>query len=205
MILTLHANTSAEEIRTRRSRQQPPRRAEDSALSVPHDIFSPAERSRRMREIRTTGTKPEIVVATLVRSLGARFTRNSRTLPGSPDLSNQTRGWAIFVHGCFWHGHANCLKTKSGGEGRIPLTNRLFWTTKISGNRERDRRALRALRARGFRTLTIWECQLRRPGPVISRIHRLVRTTERSAHNNYSAVKTQRRKDPRPSSRSRLR
>jgi DNA mismatch endonuclease (patch repair protein) len=93
--------------------------------------------------------------------LGHRSRPNVSTLPGSPDLSNQGKKWAIFVHGCFWHGHRNCSKTKGGKAGRIPVANKTFWEEKISTNRTRDARKAQELRRIGYRVLTVWECDVK--------------------------------------------
>ncbi|MFZ4600058.1 MAG: very short patch repair endonuclease [Terrimicrobiaceae bacterium] len=125
------------------------------------DIVSPAKRRSMMQAVRQKQTGIELEVARIVRRLGHRAKANAATLPGRPDLSNQRTKWAIFVHGCFWHGHPDCPKTKGGKSGRIPASNRRFWAVKISGNRRRDAIKARALRARGFRVLTVWECEVR--------------------------------------------
>lgn len=136
---------------------------------VPRDV-----RSKMMRAVRQHGTGPEIEVRKVLRALGSSFRTCNRDLPGSPDIANRRRRWAIFVHGCFWHGHQNCAKTKGGMSGRIPASNRLFWEEKIRGNRIRDRRKCRELRNRGFRVLTIWECELRDVAKVKYKIGRFL-------------------------------
>lgn len=129
---------------------------------------SSEEVSRRMRAVRRTGTKPENVVQDLVRELGCRFRVGSRSLPGSPDLANRRAGWAIFVHGCFWHGHRGCpLAT-------VPKTNTEFWVTKVEGNRLRDRRKARELRALGITVVTVWQCETRKPARLAARLGRLL-------------------------------
>ena len=97
----------------------------------------------------------------ILRDLGIHYRLNHPGLPGHPDFANRTRGWAIFVHGCFWHGHRNCRKTKGGKSGRVPATNVKFWAQKIDANRERDARKERELREFGLRVLVVWECELR--------------------------------------------
>ncbi|MBZ5637550.1 MAG: DNA mismatch endonuclease Vsr [Acidobacteriia bacterium] len=114
-----------------------------------------------MQAVRRSGTEPELAVRRALARIGVRHRASSSRLPGTPDVVNLRRSWAIFVHGCFWHGHRNCLKTKGGAGGRIPVSNRSFWTSKIAANRERDSRKGSELRRRGFRVLTIWECQSR--------------------------------------------
>jgi len=125
------------------------------------DIVTAAKRRSMMQAVRQKQTDIELEVARIVRSLGHRAKANALTLPGRPDLSNQRAKWAIFVHGCFWHGHPDCPKTKGGQSGRIPVSNRSFWAAKIAANRSRDGVKARALRTSGFRVLTVWECEVR--------------------------------------------
>jgi len=139
---------------------------------VAEDIVTPAVRRRIMQSVPRRGTRLELVVREVVAAYRVRYRLNATDLPGSPDIANKSRRWAIFVHGCFWHGHANCKKTKGGARGRIPASNRAFWAVKIADNRRRDARKARELRRRGFRVLTIWECQVcdaRRLDRILSR------------------------------------
>jgi DNA mismatch endonuclease (patch repair protein) len=125
------------------------------------DIVSADKRSDMMRRVKQRRTPPELRVASLLRELGVRYRLNNRRLPGSPDFSNQASGWAIFVNGCFWHGHKNCAKTKSGTRSRVPVQNRRFWRAKIADNRRRDARKCWQLRRLGLRVAIVWECSLR--------------------------------------------
>ncbi|MBI1814412.1 MAG: DNA mismatch endonuclease Vsr [Deltaproteobacteria bacterium] len=120
--------------------------------------------SRRMATVRSTDTGPERAVRSMTHALGARFRLANRGLPGSPDLANRSRRWAIFVHGCFWHAHLGCPKAMS------PKSNKVYWRRKLRMNRARDRTVVGALRARGFRVLVIWQCELRAPGRVVRRL-----------------------------------
>jgi DNA mismatch endonuclease (patch repair protein) len=125
------------------------------------DIVSSVKRRQMMQAVRRHGTDIEIAVRLAVTRLGHHARANAATLPGRPDLSNQREKWAIFVHGCFWHGHRNCRKTKGGGAGRIPVANKTFWEEKISTNRTRDARKAQELRRIGYRVLTVWECDVK--------------------------------------------
>jgi DNA mismatch endonuclease (patch repair protein) len=87
--------------------------------------------------------------------LGGRYRLNARHLPGKPDIVLAGRKLAIFVHGCFWHGH-DCARG-----ARVPKTNRDYWVGKVARNRARDQAALGALTAAGWRTETVWECELK--------------------------------------------
>lgn len=120
------------------------------------DVFSIDKRRQVMRSIRSFGTRPEIIVAHWLRSRQIRFRRHPKYLPGRPDFVLIDYHAALFIHGCFWHGHQHCKK------GRIrPQTHSDFWETKIEGNMRRDRKAARELRKIGFAVLTVWECRLR--------------------------------------------
>ena len=145
--------------------------------SVPgsRDIVDVATRSKMMRAVRQRGTRPERAVRAIVTGLGFKYRLNARGLPGSPDLSNLRAGWALFVHGCFWHGHRNCQKTKGGRGGRIPLTNQAYWSKKMDDNRRRDQRQARQLRAMGLRVRTIWECELKDPERVSRKLAKFLR------------------------------
>ena len=117
------------------------------------DKLTPEQRSENMRRIRSAGTKPEMVVRSLAHRLGFRFRLHAKDLPGKPDLVFRSRRKAIFVHGCFWHGHS----CKEGQ--REPKSNMDYWRGKISRNKERDALHLSALEAKDWTCLIIWECE----------------------------------------------
>lgn len=124
-----------------------------SVGGVKYAIALNDETSKRLARMPRERTKPEELVRRALSRLGTRFSTKNRSLPGSPDFANRLEGWAIFVHGCFWHRHAECRRATT------PIRNRIFWLAKFADNRRRDRRAIRALRERGFRTLVVWECR----------------------------------------------
>lgn len=115
-------------------------------------VTDPARRAL-MRRVRQKGTLAEKIVANICRELGLRYRLNVRSLPGSPDLANKTKRWAIFVHGCFWHQHEGCPKAT------MPKRNARFWRDKFEANRERDARKTRTLRSAGFKVAIVWECE----------------------------------------------
>lgn len=117
------------------------------------DVFSPEERSRIMRAVLGSQTKPELVVQAIVRALGRRPRLNDATLPGRPDLVFPRLRKLIFVHGCFWHRHP-CAAGRS-----TPASNVDYWLAKFARNRRRDRKVKLLLRDAGWQALTIWECQ----------------------------------------------
>ncbi|THF93313.1 MAG: DNA mismatch endonuclease Vsr [Sulfitobacter sp. SK025] len=108
-----------------------------------------------MRAVKSADTGPEMIVRRLLHKLGYRYRLHRKDLPGKPDLVFPSRKAAIFVHGCFWHGH-DC---KRGA--RTPKTNTAYWTNKIRHNVERDTKAINALKAAEWRVFVIWECELR--------------------------------------------
>lgn len=115
----------------------------------------PTDDARRalMQRIRQKGTPAEKAVAEACRSLGLHYRLNVKSLPGSPDLANKSRRWAIFVNGCFWHHHKGCAL------GTTPARNRDFWRVKFAANRSRDARKIKELRNAGFRVVVVWQCQ----------------------------------------------
>lgn len=128
------------------------------------DNLTPEQRRRCMQRVRTAGTGPELAVRALLRELGHSYRTKNPDLPGRPDLANRSAGWAIFVHGCFWHGHRGCSRAC------LPATNHAFWARKIRLNVQRDRAAQRQLRARQYRFVVVWQCDLRRRHRLRDRI-----------------------------------
>jgi DNA mismatch endonuclease (patch repair protein) len=141
----------------------------------PHDIVSKETRSRMMRAVKQRDTEPEIKIRAMLRSLGVFYRTRNRDLPGSPDIANRKRRWAVFVHGCFWHGHENCKKTKGGRTARIPVINRRYWTQKLLENCERDARKHKNLKELGFNIITVWECELADISALTRRLSRFFR------------------------------
>ena len=117
------------------------------------DVFSKTKRSWVMSRIRGKNTAPEKLVRRLLHSHGYRFRLHRGDLPGVPDIVLPKYRTAIFVQGCFWHGH-NCK------DGRRPSSNTAYWNEKLRRNAERDVRNLRKLRRMGWRCLVVWACQL---------------------------------------------
>jgi DNA mismatch endonuclease, patch repair protein len=113
---------------------------------------------KRMQAVQRFNSEPEKVVQVILRTLGYRFTTHARLLPGKPDIVLSRARKIIFVHGCFWHGHAGCKRAT------IPQRNRKLWIEKIQKNKIRDRNASKRLLKTGWRSLIIWECEIRKPG-----------------------------------------
>ena len=116
------------------------------------DRLTPERRSRLMARIGSRNTLPELRVRSLLHRLGYRFRLHRRDLPGTPDIVLPRFGKAIFVHGCFWHGHVCKV-------GKMPKSRKDYWGPKLIANRERDARKRRQLTAHGWRSLVVWECE----------------------------------------------
>lgn len=119
------------------------------------DTLSPSDRSKLMRRVRNKDTGPELAVRRALHAAGFRFRLHRKDLPGSPDIVLPRYNVAVFVHGCFWHGH-NCRR------GKLPQDNADFWTNKIDRNRARDATASEALIQAGWVVETIWQCEIKR-------------------------------------------
>jgi DNA mismatch endonuclease (patch repair protein) len=118
------------------------------------DRITRKARSALMSKIRGKNTTPEIRIRKLLFSLGYRYRLHDKRLPGCPDIVFVSRKKAIFINGCFWHGHS-CKR------GAKPTSNTEFWELKISGTISRDRKNKAALRKIGWSVLTVWQCEMR--------------------------------------------
>lgn len=113
------------------------------------------QRSRAMSAVRGSNTQIEKTLRSALHHRGFRFRKNVRSLPGRPDIVLAKHNCVIFVHGCFWHQHKGCKRSK------LPTTRRAFWTKKLTDNIQRDQRQANELRSDGWRVITVWECQLK--------------------------------------------
>lgn len=126
------------------------------ASCVEQTSFAGLTRSQLMARVRSSGNKTtEERFRRVLREMCIAGWRRNYPLPGRPDFVWPRAKLAVFVDGCFWHGHA-C------GRNLTPRTNVAFWTKKIQGNCGRDRRVNRELRRRGWTVVRVWECALRR-------------------------------------------
>ena len=118
------------------------------------DVVDVETRSRMMSNIRSKNTSPELLIRKALHARGFRFRVHAKNLPGTPDLVLSKYKAAVFIHGCFWHGH-RCHYFK------VPQTRQEFWLEKIGKNQARDEQQIASLRAQNWRVLTIWECAVR--------------------------------------------
>ena len=120
------------------------------------DRMTPQQRYKCMSHNRANNTRPELILRRWLWHRGYRFRLNVRRLPGSPDIVLSRYHTAIFVHGCFWHGHNGCKYYT------VPKTNTDFWVAKVARNQERDQDVWRQLEAKGWHVIIVWECQLKK-------------------------------------------
>lgn len=119
------------------------------------DVVDGSTRSRMMAGIKGKNTKPELLVRRYLHLRGYRFRLHRNDLPGKPDLVLPKYKLVIFVHGCFWHMHADCFYSK------LPATRVEFWKDKLVGNVARDQLHVSRLNLTGWRVIVVWECGLK--------------------------------------------
>lgn len=118
------------------------------------DVHSREQRRKNMSAIKHRDTKPELQIAQLLQELQLDFQAQVKVLDTRPDFYLPQQQLAVFIHGCFWHGH-HCHLFK------VPATRTDFWLNKIEGNRNRDQQVRRILNLNGIRYLVVWECSLK--------------------------------------------
>jgi DNA mismatch endonuclease (patch repair protein) len=120
------------------------------------DRLSKEERSLNMSKIRSKDTLPEIRIRKALWRMGYRYRLHYKLLPGKPDIVIIKQKIVIFVHGCFWHRHKNCI------EASRPKTNSDYWETKINKNIERDKKCQKDIKELGYKVVVIWECSVKK-------------------------------------------
>ncbi len=119
------------------------------------DVHTKEQRSYNMSQIKGKDTKPEMLVRRFLHANGFRYKLHDKTLPGKPDIVLPKFKTVIFVHGCFWHGHKGCKYFV------VPKTRTEWWINKINKNKNNDTKAIKALKKDGWKTIHIWECDLK--------------------------------------------
>lgn len=140
------------------------------------DIVTPEARSRIMRAVPRSSTKPEMALRRRLHARGLRYVLGRRDLPGSPDLVLPRWRTVVFVHGCFWHRHPGCPRATT------PKTRVDYWVPKFTRNVVRDRQVTEALEGAGWRVAVVWECELTRKtaDATADRLARWIRCGERA-------------------------
>jgi DNA mismatch endonuclease, patch repair protein len=131
------------------------------------DRLDTAARRRLMQAVKSKNTGPERAVRSLLHRLGYRFRLHRRDLPGTPDIVLPSRRAAIFVHGCYWHGHGCRI-------GRLPKSRLDYWGAKIEANRQRDSRKADSLTALGWRVLVVWQCEIKDEATLAKKLGRFL-------------------------------
>lgn len=142
-----------------------------SHLNDMADCFTKTRRSEIMASIRSCNTSPEKNVRSLIHRLGYRFRLHQHRLPGTPDIVLPRLRKIVLVHGCFWHKHQDCPKS------RLPKTNTDFWANKQDRNALRDRDVVLELRSLGWETLIVWQCELRKIEHLERRLKHFLKST----------------------------
>lgn len=141
-----------------------------------------------MSGIRGKDTRPELSVRSYLHRRGLRFQLHVADLPGRPDLVLRKYDAVLFVHGCFWHQHRGCR------DAAKPSSNTIFWRKKLSENRKRDARQIRALRENGWRVGVFWECAARKGVVNEATLRELARwLRKRSEYREFPATPARRR------------
>ncbi|WPQ63420.1 DNA mismatch endonuclease Vsr [Chitinophaga sancti] len=118
------------------------------------DVFDKEKRAAIMSKVKQKDTQPELIVRKFLFANGFRFRKNVTTLPGSPDIVLPKYKTAIFVNGCFWHGHKDCRHSN------LPSSNREYWEKKVTRNIARDDTNVAKLESLGWRVIIIWTCEI---------------------------------------------
>jgi DNA mismatch endonuclease (patch repair protein) len=132
-----------------------------------------------MSRVRQANTDLELLVSKFLFNKGFRYRKNDKRLPGSPDIVLPKYRIAIFVHGCFWHGHRGCKAS------RLPKTRNKTWTDKISQNIKRDRRFIRQLKKIGWNVIIVWGCELKNKDKKIKRLEDLIKEIEEISQTSH--------------------
>ena len=119
------------------------------------DHLTKEKRSLNMRKIGSKNTKPELLVRKMLHRKGIRFRLHAKDLPGKPDISNKSKGFAIFVNGCFWHQHEGCKRANT------PKSNKEYWVPKLERNVKRQKENIKSLIEMGMKPHIIWECEVK--------------------------------------------
>ena len=127
-----------------------------SLICIPMRYMTSERTFKCMSHNRARNTGPELILRLALWRRGFRYRVNVKYLPGRPDIVLPRYRSAIFVHGCFWHGHNGCKNYT------VPKTNTEFWVAKVMRNRERDQEVWRKLEAKGWNVIIVWECELKK-------------------------------------------
>lgn len=132
------------------------------------DVYPIEKRSWIMSRVKRRDTQPEVLARSLVHRMGFRFRIHRRELPGNPDIVLPRHKKLIFIHGCFWHGHTGCSRSKR------PTTNKNFWNNKLNSNIKRDRKNYKELQRIGWKVLVVWGCETKSSELLLRKLERFL-------------------------------
>lgn len=141
------------------------------------DVFSRKKRSQIMSRVSGKNTKPELLVRSLLHNMGYRFRLHRNDLPGKPDITLPKYKKIIFVHGCFWHSHRNCQRSKR------PTTNNEFWREKLDKNLERDEVSVNKLKKLGWDVHVVWTCEVKNTDKLRNKLFSFLETEKENIAN----------------------
>lgn len=141
------------------------------------DTITPKRRSEIMSHIRSKDTKIELMVRRYLFALGYRYRVNYKALPGKPDIVFTKKKIAIFIHGCYWHGH-NC----GSRYAHASQSNKAYWGPKIQRTQQRDQEHIAQLEVDGWKVIVLWECQIKND------FDQIIETLVNSINNNTPYV-----------------
>lgn len=144
------------------------------------DIVTPEQRSKNMAAIRSKDTKPEVYFRKLLFAKGYRYSLNSKTVPGHPDIYLRKYNTAVFIHGCFWHRHEGCKCAY------MPKSRIEFWQNKFEANVKRDHIVRMELQDKGIKCLIVWECTVNRMKRNSVDCEKYLKVTERFLEGNQT-------------------
>ena len=140
------------------------------------DVHSKEVRSYNMSKVKSKDTKPELLVRKFLFANGLRYRLYDKKLPGKPDIVLSKYKTVIFIHGCFWHGHENCKYAV------MSKTRTEFWTTKIEGNKQRDKNNIEQLRNKGWNVLIVYGCELKKDKQELT-LNKILNNIQNQFHN----------------------
>lgn len=124
-----------------------------------------------MASVRREGTDPERKIRSMLHKAGYRFKLHRKNLPGTPDIVLPKYNTVIFVHGCFWHQHSGCSKS------RRPSSNQNYWEKKLDGNIERDKKKIAELKKMGWKAIIVWQCEIENESEILRKIRAFLQSS----------------------------
>lgn len=126
------------------------------------DKITPDQRSRNMSKIGSKNTKPELLIRKVLTELGFRYRLHAKNLQGKPDIVLRRYRTVIFINGCFWHQHEGCKRSST------PKSNTEYWIPKLTRNKAKQKKDIKALIKSGLNVIILWECEVKNKENLIA-------------------------------------